>query len=821
MDESPLTNDPASEPPSQQKLEELCRQFESAWRGGAQPRIEDYLDTTPEPERSELLRRLLALDLALSSQSGSHPSPETYHSRFPGYRALIDDVFRQVRGPAEPSVAASTDKEGAREITRPGLSLTGPYQEGSTADALIRRPVEGRLRLAGFEILGLLGRGGMGVVYRARQRSLDRDVALKCLPPALAGDPERLERFRNEARLAGSLKGAGVVPVFDVLDGDDGPVLVMQHIDGADLGSILADRQAVAEGAPAAGRHPWAVLSDVAYLKQILPVLDRLVDALTVLDQNQVIHRDIKPSNVLVERTGHVWLTDFGLARLAGEALLTLPGQRLGTSGFMSPEQWDGRADIDSRADLFSVGATLYKALTLQLPYGRGRVAADSPLPSAPSRVQRILSKDFDTVLLKALAPDRADRYQSARDFQEDWHRIRQGHLPRHARPVGRLRRLARQVRRHPWATASMLLLSLLGAALVYALSPLAHDTTVYRTVRLTTEPAGARVVLVPISADSGEVLAGRAIRPAGKTPLTLRRVPAGQYLVVAEVPGHGFHEVCRTVPTSGQLTGPQEDWHLTWQEDESGLVTLPTIEIPGKDITRGMAFFQGGEFTMGSADLKIRGSLESLVPAHQRQVAPFYLDVTEVTVAAYRKVKGSAPTHRGPAPLTDVDAVSGVPFDSAVMYAEKVGKRLPDEAEYELAATDGGKRKYPWGDTPPPQAWIYAPAGLPPWDRSGTDPPVYGLYSGVAEWTMSWLYPYPNSPPEFHQNYNDPRFAAIHRSARVVRGGPPSVVEGRPDPEEVSWGPRFRHGYSRDAMKPGLGFRCARSARPRFLNDE
>jgi serine/threonine protein kinase len=94
-------------------------------------------------------------------------------------------------------------------------------------------------------------------------------------------------------------------------------------------------------------------------LEKVLPLLDRLVDSLTILDQNRVLHRDIKPSNVLVDRNGHVWLNDFGLARLMGDSQLTAPGGRMGTDGFMSPEQWDGREDIDGRTDVFSLGATI------------------------------------------------------------------------------------------------------------------------------------------------------------------------------------------------------------------------------------------------------------------------------------------------------------------------------------------------------------------------------------------------------------------------------------------------------------------------------
>jgi formylglycine-generating enzyme required for sulfatase activity len=251
----------------------------------------------------------------------------------------------------------------------------------------------------------------------------------------------------------------------------------------------------------------------------------------------------------------------------------------------------------------------------------------------------------------------------------------------------------------------------------------------------------------------------------------------------------------------------------------EGAIVALPVIHVPGKEVAKGMAHFPGGQFTMGTDDLKIKGSRETLVPPHQRNVDPFYLDTTEVTVAAYLKVmKGDGPRFRGIQKLAPSDAICNVSFDRAVFFAEKVGKRLPDEAEYEFAATNGGKQQYPWGNEAPPGPWTFGPVGSPEWDRTTTKPPVFGLYSGVAEWTTSWIYPYPTSSPENYQLFFDPRFNATFRASRVVRGGPPSVVEGQPDPQQISLGARFRSAYLRDALKPGLGFRCCRSAAPRFL---
>lgn len=153
------------------------------------------------------------------------------------------------------------------------------------------------------------------------------------------------------------------------------------------------------------------------------------------------------------------------------------------------------------------------------------------------------------------------------------------------------------------------------------------------------------------------------------------------------------------------------------------------------------MAHFPDGRFQMGSEDAKL------LAPRHLRKVAAFYLDTTEVTVGAYRKGEAALPGEMAKLKVTDDHAIASVSFDAATAYAESIGKRLPEEAEYEIAATNGGTSQYPWGNTPPKADWQFGPVGQPDWDCTPTKPPVFGLYSNVAEWTASWIYPYPNSP--------------------------------------------------------------------------
>jgi formylglycine-generating enzyme required for sulfatase activity len=681
--------------------------------------------------------------------------------------------------------------------------------------------------LPGFELEGELGRGGMGIVYAARQRSLNRKVALKVLSPVLASQPRFLARFRNEAAIAAGLVDAHILPVYDILESKGVPVLVLPLIAGADLGKILHHRNRVRHGEAPARPHPWALLDDRAYLDRVLPLLDQVVAAVTAMQAAHVLHRDIKPSNVLVDEQGHPWLSDFGLARFEAHGSGTSPGVVLGTPGYRSPEQ--ARAEvIDGRADLFGLAATLYRALTLELPYGRAGADRTSKPPVPPSRHQPLLSRDFDAVLLKALEPDRDERYDSVAAFGQDWQRVRQG-LPPRARPPGPVRRLARVVRRHRWQTAALLAavaLAFLAGALGHGpADPLTTPVADAQTVRVTTDPPQARVVLVPLERTTGAPRPDAALRPAGMTPVVLEHVPAGEYLVVCEVAGRGFqgfHEVYRVVPPPDGVSNTAYR-HTAWERRPDGTVELAPVVIPRAGDPGGMALFKGGPFTMGARD--VQGS-----PPHPRSVAAFYLDATEVTIGDCKRF---APDTL-PRELAGLDPnlpVSRVTYHAALDYAEKVGKRLPDEAEYEFAATAGGTRPFPWGDKLVRiENWSFGPVREPAFDRLDTQPPVYGLYSNVAEWTTSRLYPYPTDDVLALAGHRNPELRKQFDDGCVVRGGPWSVILGQPTAADLALiglpnraaltiGPRSRLSVRRDEAYPGLGFRCARSVKPRFLD--
>jgi serine/threonine protein kinase len=286
--------------------------------------------------------------------------------------------------------------------------------------------------LGDFRIVREVGRGGMGVIYEAVQVSLGRRVALKVLLHAVALDPRQVQRFQVEAQAAASLSHPHIVPVFTTGSEGGVPFYAMQFIEGRDLARAIREFRGREDpdateshpsgptrSTPRAGRRH---LSDRA-----VALLGRqAAEALAYAHSHEVLHRDIKPSNLLVDATGHLWITDIGLARIRSELGLTHTGDRLGTPRYMSPEQALGRwTTIDARTDVYALGATLYELLTLRPAFDDKdlvkllrRIAEDEPTP--PRRIDPGIAADLETIILNAMAKDPADRYSTAVDLVED-----------------------------------------------------------------------------------------------------------------------------------------------------------------------------------------------------------------------------------------------------------------------------------------------------------------------------------------------------------------------------------------------------------------
>ncbi|RPJ60539.1 MAG: serine/threonine protein kinase, partial [Acidobacteria bacterium] len=293
------------------------------------------------------------------------------------------------------------------------------------------------VRLGDFELLEEVGRGGMGVVYRARQLSLDRVVAIKMLLPGLP-DPESLRRFRTEATTAAALQHPNIVAIHEVGEWDGRPYLVMDYVDGRSLASRVADSR----DAPPDFRRVARWMAAVA-------------DAVQHAHDRSVLHRDLKPSNVLIDGEDRPRVTDFGLAKLVSDdSESTLSGRALGSPSYMPPEQAGSGEKVSRRSDVYGLGATLYHVLTGRAPF-HGESAAQvvhevlTTEPVSPRSLQPSIPRDLETVCLKCLEKDPQRRYPSARAVAEELRRFLEG-KPVLAHPVGVAGRAWRWCRRRP-----------------------------------------------------------------------------------------------------------------------------------------------------------------------------------------------------------------------------------------------------------------------------------------------------------------------------------------------------------------------------------
>ena len=267
-----------------------------------------------------------------------------------------------------------------------------------TPIAFGRSPVPSIEELQGdfpaLELIEFIGRGGMGFVYRARQRDLGREVALKILPDECAAEPSFAERFEREARVLAKLDHPSIVRVFDAGRNGNRYWLTMEYVDGTNLRQVI---------------DAWSM--DNA---QALDVVMQICSALQYAHGVGVVHRDIKPENILLDKQGQVKIADFGLAKILGgesqSVTLTRSDQALGTPQYMAPEQVRRPLEVDHRADLYSLGVVFYELLTGELPMGR------FPLPSDKAGVDARL----DEVVLKTLERDPERRYQAASELGED-----------------------------------------------------------------------------------------------------------------------------------------------------------------------------------------------------------------------------------------------------------------------------------------------------------------------------------------------------------------------------------------------------------------
>lgn len=440
------------------RIDELRHRFESSWRAGDAPRLEQYLAEMEQPLQGALLFELLGVELQVRLQRGESLQASQYHARFPQYGPHVERAFRE----------AIPDRPGPPTQLGPGRVL------------------------GDFRLVRELARGGMGVVYQAEQLSLGRPVALKVLSVDQWARDDARARFLREARAAATLHHTNIVPVLEVGEQDGMLFYAMQLIQGRPLQSLLVEmrrQRAVAggsersstvtpgaatpghaendtardgtppgdacdaPGAPAAGTWPMpdetvgtlseadrgspslagllgpAVATswdDSEYRRFISRIGRQVAEALHYAHEHGIVHRDVKPANVLVDTEGNAWITDFGLAKL-DDSDLTRQDEVIGTLRFLAPEALDGYSD--ARSDVYSLGLTLYELLSLLRPFSAKdkstliqQVHASEIVPL--SRAVPDMPRDLATIVSKATQRAPQDRYQTAWQLADDLDRF-------------------------------------------------------------------------------------------------------------------------------------------------------------------------------------------------------------------------------------------------------------------------------------------------------------------------------------------------------------------------------------------------------------
>lgn len=477
-----------NDPRIAERRERIVARFEAAWikalQGGDPPKIDVYLGEVPENERPPLREALEAIrrgPMDATLQFGPAPTlPATQLA--PGQAKPVEaDVAATIQfAPSEMAHAKTQAPKADRadtvedhnlsqtkppqgetgdgrtaELTQAWIAVAGDTanlnitldHEGVTAPAVPRSmQITGRRtempKVPGYLLIQELGRGGMGVVYKAHHQALERFVALKMVLAGAHADEEQLERFRLEARAVAHLKHNNIVQIYDINEHEGLPYFALEFLDGGNLTDRI-------DGMPA----PPRFAAEIA---------ETLARAMKVAHDAGIIHRDLKPANILMTKDGQPKITDFGLAKkLEGDSNQTRSGSIMGTPAYMPPEQALGLTkEIGPVSDQYALGAILYELLTGRPPFQGANpldtlemVRKQEPIP--PTRLQPKVPIDLETICLKALQKDPNKRYADCGKLADDLKNFMEGR-PIEARPISAPERLLRWTKRNPWIAAAI-----------------------------------------------------------------------------------------------------------------------------------------------------------------------------------------------------------------------------------------------------------------------------------------------------------------------------------------------------------------------------
>ena len=376
-----------------------------------------------------------------------------------------------------------------------------------------------------YELLTEIARGGMGVVYQARQKTLNRIVALKMIQAGRLASEGELKRFRLEAEAVAHLDHQNIVPIYEVGEHDGRLYFTMKLIEGGSLAGKMGEGAQGSEERPGIGRGPPSLRFPRSTLQFSAALLATVARAIHYAHQRGFLHRDLKPANILIDANDEPHITDFGLAKQIGSSGdLTLTGAVIGTPNYMAPEQAAGEnQQVTTAADVYSLGAILYELLTGQPPF-----RADTPLqtmrqvieeePRRPSSINQRVDRDLQTICLKCLQKNPSQRYGSAEALAEDLERWLR-HEPIRARPSQLWEHALKWARRHP-ARAALIGLALAAPAVIISVllvsrSNIRRERTIAQQERNTAQQQEQKA---NIAATRAEVEALHAIEARAQT---------------------------------------------------------------------------------------------------------------------------------------------------------------------------------------------------------------------------------------------------------------------------------------------------------------
>ena len=725
--------------------------------------------------------------------------------------AEVDPLrLRQILGealelpPAERAAFAERACQGDRELLASVLRLI--EREGAVQPVFLEPPEPGvgpeqRHVLGEFEIVRELGRGGMGVVYLARQKNLERDVAVKVLVENLTTTEREIERFHREARAAARLSHPGIVRVYT--DGRAGKThwIAMEFVDGHDLRREIKLQR---DGAKLAGEGSLLPSpGSEGHAAAVAKLCAEVADALHHAHCAKLVHRDVNPANLLLTREGRVLVSDFGLVRDESMGTLTRTGEVAGTPHYMSPEQARVRqVKVDHRTDVYSLGVVLYELLSLRRPFEGGTSneiisQIREREPKALRSVAPLVPRDLELICATAMAKDPAQRYPDAAALAADLRRFLR-HEAIVAGPPSWTERGRRWVRSHRRLVAGVAFVlggSIIGSA---GTAAWARDRGMARVSVRSPSGVALRGSVLAVPLDPISSVPGPA-RSLGRIGLRSARLEPGWWRLVVEIEGNGILEFERQLQ-------PGQDIELVPE-----LVSLALVH-------EGMVRIDGGTLALRDNDAPL-----SSINGRDIPVAAFWLDACEVSNGEYRlylEATGAIPPRHWNQVLPGVHdelPVINVGWLEARSFAEWRGKRLPTFSEWTWAARGPENRLYAWGSTPgEPErgnAWnpretlsneldleLYFKYAKPVRSMpDGCTPSgVYHMFGNVAEWVGS---PFAERTPSGFE----PRASQRYVAGSEWDGGKRNFTLAL-----FGW-----EGIETSYANTRIGFRCARTAVP------